>query len=399
MNKKGLIFLFLFVVTTVGAFTNVNAEQSDNTVQVTLNYIPSAYVPSDGIYVEFDRRFVDNNQVFSEDDIISFAFFYDVVCLSWASRLLTTGDGWQTDAWMNAEMNNATTWNYTVAPDFWEYNTTRFAGTFNLMLDDYDLGLSNFYLDEDNGNYQDITLDLAVGWHYLSIVAAECVSDGNHTDWSWEYAKDQKVFYVAEDRKDIPPLQEDAYNNVTMVPHAISSEDLGQYYTWESYLDNIRPVAEATGTVYQTIDAGTEAAPLMSTAEVNYNGSDHELNPIWTMWGTEFSNWTEMGPLTYMWWVNNGAAETRDSGVVTKQLKQGQNFVFFSLFAFKADDFAQYYADYYGLVNGVVGFGTDMAVIRIFVGEPESTGFGFGILISVSMLGLVAALGIVRKRK
>ena len=74
MNKKGLIFVFLFVASMVGAFAPVNASQS-NTVGVTLDYIPSAYVPSDGIYVEFDSRFLDNNQVFTEQDIISFSFF------------------------------------------------------------------------------------------------------------------------------------------------------------------------------------------------------------------------------------------------------------------------------------------------------------------------------------
>ena len=399
MNKKGLIFVFLFVASMVGAFAPVNASQS-NTVGVTLDYIPSAYVPSDGIYVEFDSRFLDNNQVFTEQDIISFSFFYDVVCLSWASRLFTTGDGWQTDDWMWAEANDPLTWDYGVEPEFWWYNVTRFAGTFNLMLDDYDLGLSNFYLDEDNGNYQDIALELDIGWHYLTIVAAEYVSDGNHTEWHWEYAKDQKVFYIAESRTDVPPLIEDAYNNVTLVANAVDSEDLGQYYSWDSYLDNPRPVAEPAGTVYQTVDAGTEDDVLISEAEFRYNASDTEIGLQWTMWGTEYTGLYEMGPLTYMWWVNNGAAETRDSGVEDLPLKKGQNFVFFSLFGFKVDDFAQYYAAYYGLVNGVVGFAHDMAVVRIQVGEiATGAGLGFGILISVSMLGLVAALGIVRRRK
>lgn len=398
MNKKGLIFVFLFVASTVGAFTIVNAEQSNNKVGVNLNYIPSAYVESGEIYVEFDSRFIENNQVFTEQDIISFSFFYDVCSLGWGG-LVTTGNGWQSDDWMWAEPNNHTTWNYTVEPDFWEYNVTRFAGNFNLMLDDYDLGFSNFDPAADAGSYQDIPINLEIGWHYLTIVATELVSDANHTNWHWEYAKDQKVFYVAENREDVPPLIEDAYNNVTLVAEAVNSEDLGQYYTIDGYLSSPRPIAEVTGTGYQTIAAGTEATPLMSTAEVQYNASDTELGLQWTSWGTEYTNWTDMGPLTYMWWVNDGDYETKDSEELSLKLNKGQNFVFFSLFGFKVDDFAQYVADNYAEINGVVQLGHDMAVVRIFVGEPAPTGLGFGILISVSMLGLVVALGIVRRRK
>ncbi len=416
MNKKGLIFVFLFVASTVGAFTIVNAEQSNNKVGVTLSHIPSAYVPSGEIYVEIDSRFIENNQVFTEQDIISFAFLYDVCSLAWGG-LVTTGNGRQADDWLHLAIpNNPATWNFTVEPVFWEYNTTRFAGNFNLMLDDYDLGFSNFDPAADDGTYQDIPLDLEIGWHYLTIVATELVSDGNHTEWHWEYAKDQKVFYVAENREDVPPLIEDAYNNVTLTATKVNSEDLGQYYTIDGYLSSPRPVAEVTGVGYQTIDAGTETAPLMSTAEVQYNASDTELGLQWTSWGTEYTNWTDMGPLTYVWWVNDGIGQNKGNGTwageidpVTKlqiwregetslQLQKGQNFVFFSLFGFKVDDFAQYVAS--PEINGVVQLGHDMALIRIFVGEPvDDTGLGFGILISVSMLGLVVALGIVRRRK
>ncbi|MHA1591088.1 MAG: hypothetical protein ACTSUP_01125, partial [Candidatus Heimdallarchaeaceae archaeon] len=242
MNKKGLIFLFLFVVSTVSAITLTNAEQGDNKVEITIDYIPSAWVPSDEVYVEFDTRFIGDNDVFTEDDVLHFAFFYDVAVIAWASYLFTLGNGWQTDEWFYEPQNNVSA-GYT-GSDL--YNTTRYAGMFNLMLDDYDLGMSNFWLDEDNGNYQEIRLNLDVGWHYLTVVAAEMVSDANHTEFHWTYAKDQVVFYVAEDRTDVPPLIEDAlYNTVELVATAVASEDLGQYYSWTEWLDNPRPVAEA----------------------------------------------------------------------------------------------------------------------------------------------------------
>jgi hypothetical protein len=82
MNKKGLIFIFLFVVSTVSAIALTSAEQGDNKVEITLDYIPSAYVPSDRVYVEFDTRFIGDSQVYSSNDILNFAFFYDVAVVS-----------------------------------------------------------------------------------------------------------------------------------------------------------------------------------------------------------------------------------------------------------------------------------------------------------------------------
>jgi hypothetical protein len=387
MNKKGLIFVFLFVVSTVSAVALTTAEQGDNKVDITIDYVPSAYVPSDGVYVEFDTRFIGDNDVFTTDDILHFAFFYDVAVISWASYLYTTGYGIQADEWFYCPQNNWTA-GYT-GTDL--YNITRFAGTFNVMLDDYDLGFSNFYLDEDNGNYQEIRLSLDVGWHYLTIVAAEMVSDGNHTEFHWEYAKDEVVFYVAEDRGDVPPLIEDAlYNSVELTATAVSSEDLGQYYTWEYWLSNPRPVAEAQAPVYQTVDVGTEAAPIVTPASLIFNASDNPIELVSGSYGAVYVDLDTMGEYTYMWYVNN--ADWNNDTVTEAPLKKGQNFIFFNLFGAKVDDFSQLYGE------AAPAIGHDLAVLRIFVGEPEATGLGFGILISVSMLGLVS-YAILRKRK
>ncbi len=74
-------------------------------------------------------------------------------------------------------------------------------------------------------------------------------------------------------------------------------------------------------------------------------------------------------------------------------LKKGQNFIFFNLFGNKADDYAQLYGE------AAPAVGHDLAVMRVFVGEEVGpTGLGFGILISVSMLGLVS-YAFLRKRK
>ena len=388
MNKKGLIFLFLFVVSTVSAVALTNAEQGDNKVEITIDYIPSAWVPSDEVYVEFDTRFIGDNDVFTENDVLHFAFFYDVAVIAWASYLYTLGNGWQTDNWFYEPQNNVTA-GYT-GSDL--YNTTRYAGMFNLMLDDYDLGMSNFWLDEDNGNYQEIRLNLDVGWHYLTVVAAEMVSDANHTEFHWTYAKDQVVFYVAEDRTDVPPLIEDAlYNTVELVATAVDSEDLGQYYSWTEWLDNPRPVAEAASPVYQTVDVALEGAPVVTEVYVNYNASNNPIELYDGAMGSNYVDMDTMGLLTYMWYVNN--ADWNNMSTTQAPLKKGQNFIFFNLFGNKADDYAQLYGE------AAPAVGHDLAVMRVFVGEEVGpTGLGFGILISVSMLGLVS-YAFLRKRK
>ena len=388
MNKRGLIFLFLFVVSTVSAISLTNAEQGDNKVEITIHYIPSAWVPSDEVYVEFDTRFIGDNDVFTENDVLHFAFFYDVAVIAWASYLFTLGNGWQTDEWFYEPQNNVSA-GYT-GSDL--YNTTRYAGMFNLMLDDYDLGMSNFWLDEDNGNYQEIRLNLDVGWHYLTVVAAEMVSDANHTEFHWTYAKDQVVFYVAEDRTDVPPLIEDAlYNTVELVATAVDSEDLGQYYSWTEWLDNPRPVAEAASPVYQTVDVALEGAPVVTEVYVNYNASNNPIELYDGAMGSNYVDMDTMGLLTYMWYVNN--ADWNNMSTTQAPLKKGQNFIFFNLFGNKADDYAQLYGE------AAPAVGHDLAVMRVFVGEEVGpTGLGFGILISVSMLGLVS-YAFLRKRK
>ena len=388
MNKKGLIFLFLFVVSTVSAVALTNAEQGDNKVEITIDYIPSAWVPSDNVYVEFDTRFIGDNDVFTTNDVLHFAFFYDVAVIAWASYLYTLGNGWQTDNWFYEPQNNASE-GYT-GSDL--YNTTRYAGMFNLMLDDYDLGMSNFWLDEDNGNYQEIRLNLAVGWHYLTVVAAEMVSDANHTEFHWEYAKDQVVFYVADDRGDVPPLIEDAlYNEVELVATAVNSEDLGQYYEWTEWADNPRPVAESATPVYQTIPVALEGSPVVTEVYVNYNASNNPIELFDGSYGSNYVAMDTMGMLTYMWYVND--ADFNNMSTTIAPLKKGQNFIFFNLFGNKLDDYAQLYGE------AAPAVGHDLAVMRVFVGDPvDDAGMGFGILISVSMLGLVS-YAFVRKRK
>ncbi len=394
MNKKGLILIFLFVVSTVGIVALSNAAVDDNKVDVTINYVPSAYIEKGYVWVEFDERFLDDNFVFGENDVVSFSFSYDVAIEAFFGAV-GYGYGTPTNDWFYEDQNNWTA-GYT-GTDL--YNTTRFVGYMDVILDGYDMGISNFDVGADKGTYQEIPIQLDIGWHYLSITAAELVSDGNHTEWFWEYSNDAKKFYVGENSDIIPPLSAVAYfNEVNVTANKLASEDLpSQGYNITDWLDNPRPVAEANfATMYSTADEGDNETIVTTSIEANFNASDTNLNLVHAAWGVVFDNVYEMGPMTYMWTVNNGemyiANDTYEPETLTG-LNIGQNYVYFTVYGFVPDDIA---LNYGFAAPRVVA---DVAIFSIWVGDlPESTGLGFGILISVSILGLAAAL-FVRRRK
>ncbi len=400
MNKKGLIFILLFVVSTMGAMSVTQAATNDQ-VEIQLNYIPSAYVPTGSLYVEFDSRFLDDNMVFGENDDISFAFFYDVAVLSWGGAT-TTGDGFQADYWYYDTQNVSAACQYT---------ETRFGGIFNVMFDNYDIGMTNFDIWADNGNYQTIAISLDIGWHYITIIAAELVSDCNHTTFHWEYTKDQKKFFVSHDKDDTPSLMEDAlYNDVDLTVDVVNSEDLNAYYDWTSFLSNPRPKAEATLNQYWEETLGTEAIPVTTDIAVQYNASDTDFALTDGPYGVMYANYYDLGPHTYMWILNDGemdiANDTYTPSTITG-LRKGQNYIYFCLIGFQIDSYSQLYD------NWAAQLSVSTVRFDLFIGEhptevtidpcadcpcPEPTP-GFGIFISVSMLGLAAVLVLVRRRK
>ena len=279
-------------------------------------------------------------------------------------------------------------------------NSTRFTGTLDVILDGYDLGMSNFDVGADGGTYQDIPIQMDIGWHYLTISAAELVSDANHTEWFWNYSYDSKRFYVGENRKVVPTLVVDAYfNDVDVLANQVASEDLpSQGYNITEWIDSPRPVAEAVfATQYSEVDEGIEGAIETVSIEANFNASDTNLNLVANIYGVVMDNIYEMGPMTYMWIINNGgldiANDTYEPETLTG-LNVGQNYVYFIVYGFTADDIALDYGHSAPRVQH------DVAIFHIWVGElPASTGLGFGIFISVSILGLAAALYFVRRRK
>ena len=107
-------------------------------------------------------------------------------------------------------------------------------------------------------------------------------------------------------------------------------------------------------------------------------------------YGSMFASIFQMGPSNYTWFVNDGNMYFGDDFDIA--LSKGSNYVWFIVFGFKSDDYSLVYG------NPSPAMATDTAVFRVNVGVVTQTGMGFGILISVSMLGLVSAL-ILRRRK
>ncbi len=420
MNKKGLILIFLFVVSMFGVVALNNAEPAKKMVDITLEWAPSTYRDVGEVYVEFDKRFVDTSMVLGQGDLLRFAFFYDICINSWYAyptpAFYNGGDGC-TDWYYTAE-NNVTEVGYL-------FNETRFSGWYNVMLDDISLGGSNVELAENEGTLQDLykvkNIPLEVGWHYLTILAAELVSDANHTSWDYEYAHDSKLFYVGETRDDVPetlfPFYA-PYNTVTVEQEAVAALDVPVTgYNLVNDWDNCtpRPIAVAqTGDVYQSMDIGTAAAPETVSVKAIWNSSMSDTGMTYDSQGvtgiidfptspiTGEPTWLDpahMGPSAYYWVVNNYAVDPAETEF---SLYEGLNVVFFVLIGPIGDGFAMYLADYYGWPLEWMTIPThamDTAVFRIQVGPVAATGISFGIFISVSMLGLVTALYLMRRKR
>lgn len=411
MNKKGLIFVLLFMVSTIGVMAFTDAKPNDNKVNITLNYLPDCYVDMGYVWVDIDKRLLSDFMVFTEDDIIDFMFYYDVAFVSFIGGANAYGGGSQPDYWFYEPQN----------PDG-TYNETRLTGQITVFLDEYDLGQSNFAISGPQANtYQDIQIRLDIGWHYLTIVLSELVSDDERTEWHWEYAQDQVKFYVAENRDDAIPLISVADNMAIIDVEAVESMDLFGYYNWtDGGWADIRPSAEPaqysddsiSGEIQQYVDPATGAN---ASIHVIYNASDTELVLINGSNRVMFANIFSVGPHNYTWLSSSQGLQFDETPL---ELIEGINYIYFIVSGLRADDYSLHYANYYPAMRHAT------AIFKVVVGiEPEEitetsivttettivstethvetttpAGPLFGILISVSMVGLVVAV-FLRRRK
>lgn len=411
MNKKGLIFILLFVVSAIGIVAFTDAKTKDNKVNITLNYLPDCYVDMGEVWVDIDKRLLSDFMVFTENDVIDFMFYYDLAFVSFLLGVSAYGGGWQPDNWFYEPQN----------PDL-TYNETRLAGAMTTFLDGYDLGNSNFAIEgKPASTYQEISIALDVGWHYLTIVLSELVSNDLHTEWHWEYAQDQVKFYVAENRDDTIPLISVADNMAILDVEAVESMDLFGYYNWtDGGWADIRPSAEPaqyiddsiSGEIQQYVDPATGAN---ASIHVIYNASDTELVLINGSNRVMFANIFSVGPHNYTWLSSSQGLQFDETPL---ELIEGINYIYFIVSGLRADDYSLHYANYYPAMRHAT------AIFKVVVGiEPEEitetsivttettivstethvetttpAGPLFGILISVSMVGLVVAV-FLRRRK
>ena len=175
---------------------------------------------------------------------------------------------------------------------------------------------------------------------------------------------------------------------------------------------------------------GTVTTPIVTDLALDFNASGTELVIEGGGLGAQFQNYTTMGPYTYMWIVNEKfylnstmVIDTLDpnDGIYSmvpideayvpttlEDLLIGENLIYFVLFGFAIDDRALNYG------GALPQLTVDIGVFRVYIGDDNpiiptdpcpvetcpivETGPGLGIFISVSIVGLAAAL-IVRRRK
>ncbi|MHA1953574.1 MAG: hypothetical protein ACXAAM_03905 [Candidatus Heimdallarchaeaceae archaeon] len=395
MNKRGLILVFLFVIASIGVIApTYAAENSSKTVNIQYG---GPHLEDKGeVYV--DLVFVQDYDANLDSHDLSFFFYYDLAMTIWAApefygyTVGSYGAGEPQVYWWYDTPNNQTLY-----PTLPMYNETRFGGYLNVMLDDYSLGISNYDPGvSEPDTWQDIPLTLDTGWHYLTVIAAEMVSDRDHTEFEWQYAKDQIKFYIGlEGDAPVAAVGPAMYNTVNLIATATPSMDMGQAFNYSAY-DEIRILVEpVTGT--QSVALGTENKPIAIDLEFNYNSSSGEADFIDTAWAgpaLEF-NGGHTGESNISWVVNDGPIMFGDEAT----LYTGINYVYGLVWGLQPDSGSVYFWQLGIIPEGPIpNVGVDIAIFTISVGLEEA-GFGFGIFISVSILGLVTALFVMRRRK
>ncbi len=407
MNKRGLILIFLFVIASVGAMAPAYAAESSTNI-VNLRYDSPHNVDMGEVYVDLSMESYYDVELDTWD--VAFWYFFDCAISGWSGYFPgVLGYGWQMEYWWFDPLNDQTQY-----PTLPMYNETRFAGQMVVLLDDYNLGLGNAgFSGTSIDTYQEITIELETGWHYITVIAGELVSDRDHTEFDYQLVKDQVRFYVGK-KGDAPGayFEEAAYTTANFIATPTLSEDLGQAFNYSNVAEISIIATPAVADL--TAALGTENKPVVVDVETIYNSSTGDL----TMFDSDGFESFYYGPLSLMepgaagptnitWVINDGPLINDDEAVLYK----GLNYVYCVVFGIALDKYSVGYMasatangglgridpSLRGLC-GVPGLYIDTAIFRVAVGMEEA-GPNFGIFISVSMLGLVTALFVMRRRR
>jgi hypothetical protein len=382
MKKNICIFLFVFVILiSSNGFTNTTKGIEDKrNVKMKLNLV-KPYISELGeeVSVEFNRSIMQDNQVYTAEDEIWFGFTVDVADYRLYDPFL--GQPPQENVWYND------------TPDsLGIYSETRIIGAMNVYLDDIDLGLSSIQVFFGYNTTQDIIVTLEEGWHYLTIIAAEYVSDLSHNIFYWKYDKDQIKFYVSEEEISNPPAVKNAKNacNVEAVPKTI--DELSNPFEWS--IGEIRPYTSIPegqiGSLVQTLHKSKDDA----TIEIHFNltNSNFELTEL--NGSVVYVDDNHMGKGTIYWWMNDG--EPTDENETSFQLNKGNNYVYFAAVGFTTrvnyTDFGVTY-----ILNMMVEFNSRTYKIQndVSVVPFDLT----GLILAISTLSIVSILFARKKQK
>ncbi|MHA1401073.1 MAG: hypothetical protein ACTSQE_12060 [Candidatus Heimdallarchaeaceae archaeon] len=351
--------------------TKAITEDKDD-VTVFMGMDVAGYVDKGELYIEIDRDVLDDGQIFTTNDTIWLHFFYDVAYTN-IFGAAGPANGFQCDEWFYEEPDENGL-----------YNVTRFSGMLNGYLDGYDLGLTNFDPWEGNTS-QEVKISLEEGWHTFSVVAAECVSDNTHTSFEWKWVKDQVSFYVTDENITTPPAVEETSKKVVYESIMRNSENMTNGFEWSMW--DVRPVAEPADVTQ--LDITTKKSVTKLTGYFNTTWQDLVLADYYG-WDCGFNSSSTMGKGDVAWY-NLAKANVSQALEGEIELNLGMNYVVFAVVGFHASDPGAWY----GIPFPTVQFSSVIYAIDVIPGLGPS----FGILISVSIFGLVAALGIKRFRK
>ncbi|MHA1199585.1 MAG: hypothetical protein ACTSQF_09690 [Candidatus Heimdallarchaeaceae archaeon] len=380
MMKKTTIILILITTSLIINQNSVTAEIEPELVPISLKFVhASRYDLGEQVAVEFNDTLMPDNEIYGPNDTVWFSFTYDVA----EFRL----DSSQSQDWSQANY-----WYFAEEDEFGVYNETRFQGILNVYLDGTDFGLSNIHTFGDTINTtQDLWHEyLTPGWHLLTVLAAEYVSDPARTTMYWQTAKDEKWFYVSLDTEIAPIARESSEETITVKANPLSSSEWEPAFDWEFL--NIWPRARRTvgSPLSQEI---TEAGQgLQVEADFNVTTGSLLLNDT-TITGSPESVYYDpahMGDGTIYWWINDGPVT--DDLQTSFKLHKGQNFIYFAAIGFRV-----FYSYFYEVLN-TPRADIDSNVFIVTESIPTETA-PFGFESFVLALGIFATISLFVKKK
>ena len=352
MKKKILIPLILIITLTILLIPFPDEIPSEATHEINIEYkIQDA--PIDGFGIALDTSNTDNVVILNEDPTFNFAFFYNISLTSLFGPIpVAYGSGLQPDVWWDSREINFSKY----GDNEEHFLETRIYGSFNVFIDDLEIGLADFdFVSPTSDNNQTTKMKLGRDEHYLTIVAAEYqlpYVGATIDEVELVVQKIEHVFYVIDNPGDpVPTLKHRPIN--------VSTSGI--------------PYAETFGTMngipleypkVELIDIDTSDIGNI-TIDYRYNFStDGFFSARDGYFGVEFDY---VGNGTILWWVND-----KPFASSLQSLYGHHNYIYICAISTYPDAHGAFYGGYYGtiLYYPILDFYTEIVDIYI---ETEIT--------------------------